>query len=285
MKKRFLGFISVIFLPVCSLANVPVVDLSTTETSPSFIHSHRYLPPAKKHRLLNSTQEPEAATTDLTPEERIRRLEQQIKFLREQSPHQTITQLQQTVRDLRGLIEVQGHEIKELKSQQHRLYQDIDQRLTDLSSSKTPTSATTFNSISSDTHAAAHSKKELEEYEAAFKLVRAKKYDRAILKFGQYLKVYPQGAYAARAHYWLGEVSLIAGQTRQSQAEFEIVANQFSKSDKAPDALLKLGLLAYEHKQWQHARQYFNRTKKQYPHSASTQMAQQYLTQLNRAGR
>ena len=50
---------------------------------------------------------------------------------------------------------------------------------------------------------------EAEAYRAAYALVQGRQFEQAIPAFKQFLQRYPDGQYAANAHYWLGELYLV----------------------------------------------------------------------------
>jgi tol-pal system protein YbgF len=87
--------------------------------------------------------------------------------------------------------------------------------------------------------------------------------------FRQHIQRYPSDAKAADAHYWLGE-SLLGQQKYRDAAEVFLAASKdYSKSKKAPDMLLKLGISLIGLKQRDVACATFAEVGKRYPDASS----------------
>jgi len=163
-----------------------------------------------------------------------------------------IESLQQEIRELRGQLEVQEHEIKRLTKSQQDLYLDLERRLNQLqkkSSTATPIASedqgfsntaqvssqqqpTDLNlkyepkavreqkniqdtKIESEKLSTSNEKNvnpEQAAYQIAYDLVRSKNYTAAVEELQKFVKQYPSGQYTANSHYWLGEVYLIQWQ-------------------------------------------------------------------------
>lgn len=121
-------------------------------------------------------------------------------------------------------------------------------------------------------------------YQVADQQVRTKDYSTAIASFQVYLQKYPKGQFADNAHYWLGQLYGIAGNDGQSQQELMTVISSYPKSNKVPDAMLQLGMMAYSNGQYNDASRWFNKLLAQYPASAPARLARQQLLQLQKAG-
>jgi len=86
-------------------------------------------------------------------------------------------------------------------------------------------------------------------YNAAFDALKSGRYLEAARLFQAFLQEFPQGAYAANAHYWFGESCYVIEDYATAQAQFETVIARWPGHDKAADALLKIGLSQYGQKQ------------------------------------
>lgn len=105
--------------------------------------------------------------------------------------------LQREVQELRGMLEEQAHELKQLKQQRMDDYLDLDRRLSELQGKDSA-------SVDGSPSAAPAGKDELSDYRAAIDLVlKQQDYDRGIDALKQHLDTYPNGRYAANAQYWL----------------------------------------------------------------------------------
>jgi tol-pal system protein YbgF len=79
-------------------------------------------------------------------------------------------------------------------------------------------------------------------YDAAFQLVRDRKYAAAEKAFTEFLKRFGSDALAGNAHYWLGETYYVRGNYTEAAKIFAVGYQYYPRSSKAPDNLLKLGL-------------------------------------------
>ncbi len=155
--------------------------------------------------------------------------------------------LQQEVRQLRGTVEQQSWQIKQMGLEQKDRYIDLDRRIVLLSQS-TPQnynqpSSTSISTVS--TTAAAKSTNaptDKTAYKTAFELIRNKRYDESIIALTQFIKKYPNSNLVGNAHYWLGEVQLVKANFTAAAAAFNTLLTKFPTHRKVPDAKYKLGL-------------------------------------------
>jgi len=157
-----------------------------------------------------------------------------------------IRALQDEVANLRGLIEEQAHEIKQLKQLQLDNYMELDRRLSSgASAAEVSSSPLVAEEASSLTPIAvpqvANSADEADLYKAAYDLLNERKYDEAVAAFNQHLALFPSGSYAPNSQYWLGKVAMLKRDYPQAKAWFIRLINDFPSSPKAPDAKLDLG--------------------------------------------
>lgn len=171
--------------------------------------------------------------------------------------------LQQEVQELRGQLEVQAHQLKQLQEQQLSFYKDLDERLRNAASNTSPEKKAETNldmDELSKTPPSAHSTEqqpsvtpssvekgpsnpadEQIKYLAAYDLITSKQYDNAITEMNEFIAKYPQSGYSANAHYWLGEVYMIKHDYSKAMEHFNAVLQTFPSSNKAGACLLKLG--------------------------------------------
>ncbi len=79
------------------------------------------------------------------------------------------------------------------------------------------------------------------DYDAAWKLIEQKDYNRAIDRFKAFITKYPKSAYAGNAQYWIGECYYALRQFDKAIPAFNAVRRNYPKGDKVPAALLKMG--------------------------------------------
>jgi tol-pal system protein YbgF len=218
-----------------------------------------------------------------------------------------IQQLQQEVMRLNGKLEEQAYELNTLKEQSLQRYMDLDKRIGGAAApSATPPvggpSATqtskpvagapeamsaaapvTAPAAASRSAPAAAQPGEANAYGAAYALVQGRKFDQAIPAFQQFLQRYPDGEYAANAHYWLGELYLVKQppDLEAARQSFALLLSQYPDNSKAPDALYKLGKVQFLKGNREKAREYLDQVIKLYggTNNASVKLARDFIAQ------
>jgi tol-pal system protein YbgF len=256
MKIKLGVAISVLSM-MTAFADAPVVDLNDDNSGN------------------NASTTGNVPTVNLSPEQRIARLEQQMNNFSQANSASRIDQLQQQVNQLQGQLDQQTHQLQQLQDQQKTFYQDIDQRLTQLKA--TPANTTPAPAASS----APASADEQALYQKAFAALGDKKYPQAVSGLQQYLKQFPQGKYAANAHYWLGEVYSLQNKPQQAEQEFQVIVSQYPKDQKYPDALLKIAFIHDNAGKHAQAKQELQKIIKQFPGTPAAQLASLRLKSLH----
>ena len=121
-------------------------------------------------------------------------------------------------------------------------------------------------------------------YQTAYNLIKAKKYNEAVAALQKMLQKYPSGQFAANAHYWLGELYGLMGNSGQSAVEFSNIVKNYPDSPKVSDAQLKLGLIYAAAFKWRDAKSAFKKVINHYPGTASARLASEQLKQIKEAG-
>jgi len=109
-----------------------------------------------------------------------------------------------------------------------------------------------------------------EKYDYAFSLLRRADYGRAEAALKMFLEAHPRDALAGNAKYWLGETYYVRGDFEQAAVEFLDGYQNYSKSNKGPDNLLKLGLAMAKLGQLQGACTALSRLSTEYPAASDT---------------
>lgn len=104
-------------------------------------------------------------------------------------------------------------------------------------------------------------------YDSAYALVTAKQYDRALEALAGFLVRWPDHPYAENALYWRGEVYFARGEHLRAAEQFEAVLARFGGGNKAPDALLKIGMCHDRLGSSDRAKEYWERLRREYPRS------------------
>ena len=158
--------------------------------------------------------------------------------------------LKQEVRSLRGIVEELKNEVDLISKQQKDNYQNLDQRLSSPSRDTNNSSKIDNNKIVDTTistidgknkFSLPSSKVEKEYYDNAYANLKSGNIDKAISDFKSHDIKFPNGTYAANAHYWLGEIYLLQSELNLAHEEFLMVHQDYPKHHKYIDATFKLG--------------------------------------------
>jgi len=166
----------------------------------------------------------------------------------ESDVYSQIRALQEEVTSLRGLIEEQAYELKQLKQLQLDNYMDLDRRLSggarptvsSASVDEIPSAAATPSAASLGSQLPS-SASESDVYKAAYDLLNQKDFDGAILAFKEHLSRFPNGDFASNSHYWLGKIAMLKKDYPQAKIWFTELITHFPSAAKVPDAQLDLG--------------------------------------------
>jgi len=189
-----------------------------------------------------------------------------------------IQQLQQEVMRLNGKVEEQDHELRKLQEQSLQRYVDLDKRISgtgaaapvvsngDSSSAGIEPVAVAAPELAGAQSQVAEQPGEGEAYRSAYALVRGQQFSQAVPAFQQFLRDYPDGKYAPNAHYWLGELYLVAEppDLESARQSFRLLLSQYPDNSKAPDALYKLGKVQFMKGNREKAREYLDRVIRDY---------------------
>ncbi len=104
-------------------------------------------------------------------------------------------------------------------------------------------------------------------YETALAQVQGKNYDKGLEGLNAFLARWPDHPYAENALYWRGEAYFAQGEYLRAAEQFDSVLSRPGSGNKAPDALLKLGMCHDRLGNAQRAREYWDRLKNDYPRS------------------
>ncbi|OZG72210.1 tol-pal system protein YbgF [Hahella sp. CCB-MM4] len=203
-----------------------------------------------------------------------------------------VQQLQQEIRELRGKVEELQYQVEQSRKQERDRYVDLDRRIQqlrkdlDAKPSSSPevsvVPAPTSAEVGGDapTSSAPPSQAETGEYNAAYDLIKQRKYDEAVTALHTFINDHPDSGLAANAYYWLGEVYLVLPKLEQARQSFIIVVGKYPQHRKAPDALYKLGVTYDRLGEKDEARKYLQQTIDRYPQSSSANLARDYLKQI-----
>ena len=239
-------------------------------------------------------------------EDRLNRLERLVNSKGLVDVMVRVESLQNELQRLVGEIEVQKHTLGEIKKRQRDLYLDIDRRILQIERRSGSTSSSSNNrapesqtsspvrtapvvretpaevKVPSVARPRAVKKKEGEQvaYQKAFDLLRALRYKKATLAFRQFLNDFPDGRYAHIAQYWLAETSYHTRKYSVAVEDYQTLINQYPKSPKRADALLKIGYSQFELKLFAQAKNVLNKLIKSYPGTTEAGQAENLLQKI-----
>ncbi|CBL46868.1 Conserved hypothetical protein [gamma proteobacterium HdN1] len=212
--------------------------------------------------------------------------------------YRQLQQLQDEVQQLRGMVERQNFEIEQIRKQQRDTYRDLDMRINQgsgsaaggttgepaanagLSDSAKPVAngaGSVIGSANGQLNPATEEEKRA--YTLALDNVKSKQYQKAISQLESLLTTAPNSQIVPNAHYWLGELYMVAQPTDldRAKAHFQELLKYYADNPKVPDALFKLGKLSALRGENDRAKLYFNRVIKEFPDTQAATLAKDYL--------
>ena len=214
--------------------------------------------------------------------------------------------LKEQLRQLRGQLEVQSHQMEQMRNRQTQALADFDRRLRDLESRRAaaPAPAGEGSAVvvtppvgggagvppaavpppAAAAPPAAPNANEQQQYDAAFALMKQGRYEEAAKRFREFVARNPRGPLADNAQYWIGEAAYVTRDFRTALEEFNKVLTNYPQSPKVPDALLKIGYTHYELGAYELARETLNQVVTRYPNTAVARSAQLRLEKLPKNG-
>jgi tol-pal system protein YbgF len=211
-----------------------------------------------------------------------------------------LEQLRAETMKLRGDIETLRFETENSDGRQRDLYVDVDRRLQTLEQAQqrigfapppatAPQSGGSGQASSSQAPAVAAAPPrpvgtDQQNYQAAFDLIQARKYQEAGTAFTKFLSDFPTSPLADNAQYWLAETRYVQRQFQSALPEFQKVVDNYPQSAKLPDALLKVGYCQIELGNREAARTALQQVMRQYPDTTAARLASQRLDRLSQEG-
>jgi tol-pal system protein YbgF len=199
---------------------------------------------------------------------------------------QQVDALERRADQLQGDTETLQHDAEETSDRQRLLYADLDARIQGLESSLQMRGS--GNVLDGGTLRPGQlpipEGSDRDNYQVALELLREERYDMAATAFQQFLVAFPGSELADNAQYWLAESYYASDKFEQALHDFEVVINDYPRSRKVPDALLKMGYCNYSLKRWAAARVTLTRVQADYPETTAARLAGQYLQRMDSEG-
>jgi len=196
---------------------------------------------------------------------------------------------------LRGELDKLRYDSTNSDNRQRELYVDLDRRLQNMEASQRTAAAAPAPVVSAPPVASNSAPpvrsapppparpvgSDQQNYQAAFELIQARKYEDASRAFRDFLTAFPQSPLADNAQYWLAETHYVRRQFKDALPEFTKVTTQYPQSAKMPDALLKIGYCQVELGDKAAARTSLQQVMRQFPDTTAARLASQRLEQLS----
>ncbi|WP_234977327.1 tol-pal system protein YbgF [Ferrimonas marina] len=183
---------------------------------------------------------------------------------------QIVDQMQREIGQLRGQSESQSYQLEQMLQRQRQLYQEINKLQSSARAPAAAAPATASRSVGSLSEA--------DSYQMALNLAtKERRFDDAIPAFRSFIEQYPQSSYTPNAYYWLGQLLYNKGELGEAAQMFATVSNDYPKSGKRADSILKQGLIADRQGDKTAAKRFFTEVVDQYAGSSAAKMAQKHL--------
>ncbi len=188
-----------------------------------------------------------------------------------------IDELQQAVARLRGQLQVQQHQVQQLKLTLSARAKARPVFKSALKVSAKPVAPSAVAAAQSQDTAASSQK----AYSQAFDALMKKQYSEAKTAFLDYVQRYPNGAYISNAYYWLAEIALVKRDYDAAQKRLNIVIKLYPTSSKYPDARYKLAMTHLKMHQTAKAREELQALSHEYAGKTVGRLASIALEQLD----
>lgn len=246
-----------------------------------------------------------AASTSL--EQRVERLERVTDNPVILQQAQQLERQQQEIQSLYDQIERFAHRLSQLEAKVERQNEQTDERLANLEEKDRGSSAAFANTAQPDLVVEAETDKAVEsvisqveaskavevakptasadpkkDYDDAFNLLKASKFDESIVAFNNFVTANPDHALTANGYYWLGESYLMKQNYADAYDAFDKVLQDFSDSSKTNDSLLRAADSLVGLNRLDEAKKMYQQLVKIAPTTPSGKTAQRRLDSFNK---
>jgi tol-pal system protein YbgF len=184
-------------------------------------------------------------------------------------------QTMQEIARLRGQIETLANQLANVQKSQKDFYADLDSRIKKLEPQQATIDGRTADVLPS----------EKQSYDTAMELFKSGDYKAAASALQDFVKRYPQSAYAANAQYWLGNAYYAQRDYKNAIAAQEGVVSNYGSSPKAADAMLNIATNYRELGDDKAERKALQQLVKQFPDSSAAGTAKDRLASLKPAAK
>lgn len=190
---------------------------------------------------------------------------------------QQIDTMSVELNELRGKVERNSYEMKQMLDRQRELFIELDRVRNQAVSPNVNVEPAESPDVSDTGGVYVADANEEAAYKNAVYVVKVEKdFPKAIAAFTKFQKDFPNSPYMANTHYWIGQLHYALKQDVDSTKSFASVV-AYKDSNKRADSLVKLGDIAKRNGKAEVAKKYYQQAIDEYPGSASAEMAQSKL--------
>ncbi len=168
-------------------------------------------------------------------------LTQQVNNMAAMNLPERLDELQHSIAQLRGQLQVQQHALQQLQAKVAHASKGGASHSPKLRAVRTTKPVAKHPSLAEQPQQD-NAEASQKAYTTAFDALMNKQYSTAKTGFEAYLQHFPQGAYVSNANYWLAEIALVKRQYKEAEKRLGIVISKFPNSSKYPDARYKLAM-------------------------------------------
>lgn len=178
------------------------------------------------------------------------------------------------VAQLKGAIETNQHIIETSLERMNRVERDMTHRLESMEERMAIYEKQLGIAIAKISPSTG---KETQDFQKALDQVTAGQYLTGVATFRQFMKQYPKSGLRDSAQYWIGECYFSLNDYQKAIQEFQVVIDQYPKSDKVAGSLLKQGQSFSALGMTDEAKLFLGKVIKSFPNTAEANKAQGLL--------
>lgn len=203
-----------------------------------------------------------------------------------------IDQIRQETQALRGLMEELSYQLSQMSADQKTRYLDLDQRLGELvriqrdavAVKPTQTSPSAGRGGFEPSLAAQVPVPEISDqdaYNAAFEMIRERKFDEALLAMESFVQVYPNSELILDARFWRGQVFDVLGRDQEAIETFKNLTLAAPDYRRILQVKVKLGKLLIKNQDVINGRKILQEVITKSPESVEAGLASRELEKIN----
>ena len=203
-----------------------------------------------------------------------------------------IEQLRQETQSLRGLMEELSHQLGQMSADQKTRYLDLDQRLGELvriqkdavavnPAQPSPSAVRGGFEPSPAAPVPVPEISDQDAYNAAFEMIRERKFDEALVALDSFVQVYPDSELVLDARFWRGQVFDVLGRDQEAIETFKSLTLAAPDYRRILQVKVKLGKLLIKNQDVINGRKILQEVITQSPESVEAGLASRELEKIN----